>query len=136
MRGAKINNIRKMLNVGSESVEIETEESNRFIVPMEYKEEIMKKLKPSLIVEEGETALEPIIYSLPDGIAVKGLAKKTKEGKIIGILKAESNGMQFCSTKIVEFGSYENFENDAKELALIMLKGNIRYNFAKSLNKD
>lgn len=136
MRENKINNIRRLLDVGSKSVEIETEESNSFIAPVKYKEEILKKLKPSLIVEEGETALEPIIYELPDGIAVKGLAKRTKEGKIIGILKAESNGMQFCSTKTIEFGAYDDLENDTKELALIMLKGNMRYNFVKSLNKD
>lgn len=88
-KNIKIENTRKLLDVGSKSIEIEDQEKHLFITDAKNKEEIVKKLKPSLIVEAGETALKPLIYTLPDGVTIKGLSKKTKDSKIIGIIKVE-----------------------------------------------
>ena len=49
----------------------------------------------------------------------------------MGVIKAESNGVQFCSTKLIEINTFEDFERDTKELVVIMLKGNMRYHLSK-----
>jgi len=73
----------------------EDKEKHLFIADAKNKNEIIRKLKPLLIIEEGETALKPLIYALPDGAAIKGLSKKTKDNKLIGVMKVElSNGLQ------------------------------------------
>jgi len=54
----------------------------------------------------------------------------------MGVIKAESNGVQFYSTKLIEFNTFEDFERDTKEFAVIMLKGNMRYRLVKNLEGD
>lgn len=128
MQNTKIENTRKILGVGDKAIEIETEDKHHFIADAKNKEEITKKLKPSLVIEEGETALKPAIYALPDGLTVKGLCKRTKDDKIIGVIKAElANGAAFMHTKKTEYSNYELFEKEVKDLAGRILMEKIRY---------
>jgi len=80
MRNEKIQKIRKLLDAGNKSIEIETEEYNQFIASLADKDKVVRNIKPSLFIDEGEVSLKPIIYSLGDGIAVKGLSKRNKRG--------------------------------------------------------
>jgi len=133
MQNIKIENARKILDVGNKAIEIEDNEKHLFIADAKSKEEIMKKLKPSLIIKEDEIALKPLVYNLPDGLTVKGLCKRTKDNRIIGVLKVElANGLPFMHNKETEYSSYELFQKEAQELAGRILMEKIKY---LSMNK-
>lgn len=132
IRNIKIENTRKILGVGNSSVEIEDEEKHLFIADAKNKDEIIKKLKPLLIIEEGETALKPLIYNLPDGAAIKGLSKKTKDNKIVGVMKVElANGLTFMHNQEIEYSNFDLFKKEAEDLATSLFASYVKHNQMK-----
>jgi len=127
-RNIKIEDIRKFLNVGDKAIEIETKDRHHFIAN-KNKDEIIRKLKPSLIIEKNEAALKPLIYTMPDGYVIKGLAKKTKNNKIVGVIKTERpHGNTFMqSGKEKRYSEYKLFEKDVEDIAKRWLTSYIRY---------
>jgi hypothetical protein len=129
IKNIKIANAREVLGVGTSSVEIEDEEKHLFIADAKNKDEIIKNLKPSLIVSEGETALRPLIYTLPDGVVIKGLSNKTKDSKIIGIMKVElSNGLTFMHGPETEYSDFDLFRKEVDNLTASILASYVKYN--------
>ncbi len=132
IKNIKIENARNFLKVGKESIEIEDEEKHLFIADAKNKDEIIRKLKPLLVIEEGETALKPIIYTLPDGSAIKGLLKKTKDNKIIGVLKVElPNGLTYMYSQEKEYAELDLFKKEVDDLAISLLASYVKYNPVK-----
>ncbi len=132
IRNIKIENTRKILGVGTSSVEIEDKEKHLFIADAKNKDEIINKLKPSLIIEENETALKPLIYTLPDGLAIKGLSKITKGNKIIGVMKVElPNGLTYMHGLEAEYADFDLFKKEVEDLAMGLFANYVKYNPAK-----
>jgi len=132
VKNIKIENTRKILGVGASSVEIEDREKHLFIADAKNKDEIIKKLRPSLIIEENETALKPLIYTLPDGAAIKGLSKITKGNKLIGVMKVElPNGLTYMHGLETEYSDIDLFKKEVEDLAMSLFASYVNHSRMK-----
>ena len=132
VKNIKIENARKFLEVGTKSVEIEDKEKHVFIADSKNKDEIIRRLKPLLIIEEGETALKPLIYALPGGAAIKGLSKATKDNKLIGVMKVElPNGLTFMHNQKTEYPDFDLFKKEVEDLAMNLFASYVKHNQVK-----
>ncbi len=85
-----------------------------------------------LIIEEGETALKPLIYALPDGAAIKGLSKATKDNKLIGVMKVElPNGLTFMHSQETEYFDFDLFKKEVEDLAMSLFASYVKHNQVK-----
>ncbi len=128
MSNTKIKNTRKLLEVGTKAIEIEDREKHHFIVSAKNKNDLIKQLKPSLVIKKGETALKPLIYTMPDGYVIKGLAKKTNKNKIIGIIKTEKpDGSAFMQSSKEKYQDYKLFQKAVEDIAKRWLTSYIKH---------